>query len=458
MDELKDSQISKELQGLLSDKRQIESELSALPELKLDDAIRNGLAQGKRRTRQRARWRTSMQLGGALVCIFILLTGFIRVSPAFASIMKEIPGFSRFVELIDYDSSLKSALDNEFMQHVGVSAESNGYKATVESIMADRQRLIILYTVEGPGIDQNTDFVDYKLDNANGDPLEAGIRSSYYYQDPEDMKDGKLYDYLDVMLGSNQEMPEQIMFALKPGEEWLELPFSIDHEKFAHMKEQIDLNKTFEIAGQSFTINDILITPLQVTVHFESKTNHEIRANSFINMVLEDEQGRRYTSDGGFGTLDDGLFERNFQSGFFAKPKELTLRIEGLHLSEKGKTFVVNTDTMETLKSPLSNIRLVHAEEKEDHYEIKIEMQGLDNISSTVGYTFFEHKGSFRDAAGNSYDILDRSGTQMEWRSGEENVANYYYNIPKADYVQPLTFDVDQYPGYVEESISIRIK
>jgi len=445
-------------QELLNDKRKLEHDLMLMPEEPLDDAIRRGLEQGRKRAVRTKRKRISWQTAGAMLCIFMLLTGFIRVSPAFAKMMKDIPGFGKFVELIEYDQSLQSALNHEYMQPVGASAESNGYKMTVESIMADQQRLVILYTVEGPGIDENTDFIDYKVENSNGMNLEAAIGSSHYYRSEDEAVESKLYDYLDIMLSGTAKMPESIIFGVKPGDDWLEVELSIDHERFAEMSEHIVLDKTFEVGDQSFTIKDALITPLQVMINFESDPGNELRSNLFIDIALVDEKGRKYSSNMGFNTMD-AEFSRQFQSSYFERPKELTLMLEGLHMSDKGKIFVIDTDKKETLRTPLEGITLDSVKDAGDHYELKLKMSGLDDLSSTVGYTFFEHNGRFKDAAGNSYDILDRSGTQIEVTSSDgERVSNYYYNIPKADYVQPLTFEVIQYPGYVKEPISIRIK
>lgn len=49
----------------------------------------------------------------------------------------------------------------------------------------------------------------------------------------------------------------------------------------------------------------------------------------------------------------------------------------------------------------------------------------------------------------------DSSGTRSS-HMGEESLQ--YYTIPKADYKQPLTFEVYQYPGYVLEPFQVKIK
>jgi hypothetical protein len=174
-------------------------------------------------------------------------------------------------------------------------------------------------------------------------------------------------------------------------------------------------------------------------------------------MALVDEKGRRYTSKGGFGELDTEL-TFHFHSSYFKQPKKLTLVADGLYLSERNKTFVINTETGETVTAPDQRIGLDSIEKTADGIDLRIGMSNLDRTDAMLGYTFFEHKGTFKDAGGKTYPILDRSGVQIEWSASGATPAYYYYRIPKADYTQPLTFDVKQYPGYVLEPVSIPIK
>lgn len=453
-----ETDLEQSVPGMRNDRERVDRAMERLPEAALDEAIRRGLEQGRKRALLvRRRNRLSLTMSLSAMCVILLLTAFVRVSPAFAAMVRDIPGLSGFVELIEGDKSLLAALDNEFIQPVNVSVEKNGYKLTVDGIMADEGRLVILYSGEGPGVTDQSDIDNFKLLNGNGEQLVAGIYSSHFPSGDLENAGTTMHNYIDAIMGENTELPESIRFSVQLQGQWLEVQFSVEHDRFNGMREAIVVDKTFEIAGQHFTIKDAVITPLQVKLTVVSDPSNEKRSNNFINIALVDEKGRRYTSKGGFGELDTEM-TYYFQSSYFEQPEELTLVAEGLYLSERYKTFVINTETGETIAAPDQRIALDSTEQTADGIDLRIGMSNLDKTDAMLGYTLFEHKGTFKDAGGKTYPILDRSGVQIEWSASGDTPAYYYYRIPKAEYKQPLTFDVKQYPGYVMEPISIPIK
>lgn len=452
-----EADLEQSVPGMQNDKERVDRAMERLPEAALDAAIRRGLEQGRKRARRGRRNRLSLTMSLSALCMILLLTAFVRVSPAFAAVVRDIPGLSGFVELIEGDKSLLAALDNEFIQPVNVSVEKNGYKLTVDGIMADEGRLVILYSGEGPGVTDQSDIDNFKLLDENGEQVIAGIYSSHFPSGDIENAGTTMYNYMDAIMGEGIELPERICFSVQLQGQWLEVQFPVEHDRFNGMREAIVVDKTFEIAGQRFTIKDAVITPLQVKLSVVSDPSNEKHSNSFINIALVDEKGRQYTSKGGFGELDTEM-TYYFQSSYFEQPEELTLVAEGLHLSERNKTFVINTETGETIVTPDQRIALESKEQTADGIDLRIGMSGLDETEAVLGYTFFDHDSTFKDASGKTYSILDRSGVQIEWRTGSEESARYYYRIPKADYKQPLTFHVKQYPGYVLEPVSIPIK
>lgn len=443
-------------QALLKDKVDMEKEMDQVTEEALDGSIARGIELGKRRTVRRKRKRLSLGMCLAAVSIMFMLTAFVRVSPAFAEMMKEIPGLSGFVELIQGDKTLMSAINNDFIQPVNESVEKNGYKLTVDGIIADDQRLVIIYTAEGPGLNGDTGFLNYNLKTDDGGDVVAAIVSSHFPTNEKDKADAPIHDYLDILMSDGVPMPNGIQFGLMLGNEWLEIDIPIDHSQFAGMREEIELNQSFEVSGQRFMINKVIITPLQVSLMFEADANNDKRANHFINMALVDEKGRRYETSTGFGDLNP-LLTRHFKSSYFEKPKQLTFEADGMYLSENHLSLTIDTDKVETISSPNNKLQLVGKEQVAEGYDLTFELMKLDEIDMQLGYTLFKHQGTFKDTSGTIYPLLDRSGTAISWSASEDKVS-YFYRIPKADYKQPLTFDIEQFPGYVMEPIRIRIK
>ncbi|MGO4369400.1 DUF4179 domain-containing protein [Paenibacillus sp. 2TAB19] len=442
---------------LKNDRNYVECEMLSMEEDKLDAAIRHGLERGRRHTVTRSRRRISLKLGLSAVCILLLLTAFVRVSPSFAAIIKEIPGFTGFVELIEGDKTLVSALDNEFIQPMSLTDEKNGFKLTVNGVIADDNRLVILYTGEGPGITSETEIEDFKLLKENGEGVRGAIGFSQLRSDDKKDAGSVLYDYFDVSLQDGEVMPEKVDLNVKLKGQWLQLSVPIDHARFAGMREEIAVNEVIELNGQRLTVKSAVITPLQVRVIVEADPSNLLQTNGMIDAVLKDEKGRIYKWKTGMGDYHTEMVY-HFQSSYFSKPKKLTFKADGVYMSDRDRLFVINTETGQTSETPDNRITYNGKQEDGDGYVLQIDMANLDETEQKLGYTFLEHQGSFTDASGKTYNLLDKDGTQIKWSAGGLEPASYYYKIPIADYIQPLTFRVQQYPGYILKPISIAIK
>ncbi|MGO4111597.1 DUF4179 domain-containing protein [Paenibacillus sp. YAF4_2] len=444
------------------DKAQVNLLLGSASEDSFTSAIRTGVERARLQGRRRRRSRLTVQMAASAVIVLVLLTACIRVSPAFANLVREIPGLNGVVELIKGDNTLTSAMNHEFIQPVNVSDSKNGYTLTVDGVMADQQRIVIFYTAEGPNVSEDALTSDYKITDGNGEQLEAMIGSNYYsigQTESEKEEATSIHDMIDIMLGDGVEVPDIIKFNLKLGGKWHEVDIPIDHSRFEELREEITLNKEIEVGGQHFIIEKALVTPLQASVTIRREPDARIRANSFLKLALVDEKGRRWETKGGFGMLDDGTTTLTFQSNYFEKPKHLQLVADGLLLSPKGQKLVINTETGETLETPDEQIRLKSAKSTSKGINLVVEASHLDSVDIVYGYWLLEYKGMFHDQSGKSYPIEDYTGGST---TGDGSISKgmyeAYYTIPNKPYKQPLTFELYQYPGYVEEPVNVVIK
>ncbi|RJE82826.1 DUF4179 domain-containing protein [Paenibacillus sp. 1011MAR3C5] len=442
--------------------RQIQLDHESELEYRLDQALRNGHANGRRRSVTNRRKRISLQMGVAAVCLMLMLTAFVRISPAFAAIVKEIPGFGRFVELVSYDRSLMTALDHEYFQLVNQSDERNGYTFTVNGVLADSQRIVLLYTAEGPGItEENMTFLPYKLKDGSGEDLQAMSASSHFFRDATEKK-GVVQDYLDIRVTSGEAIPKVLSVMMQLGDEWLEVNVPIDHEKFADLEETFKVDETFEVAGQRITITEVSITPLQVTVDFKSPSSNSKQLIDLIDLRLVDERGRSYTSQTGIGDLDTTL-RKHFQVGSFNKAKSLTMVAKGVLMSDRNLKVVIDTEKELMISAPDERLSLSEVVKWDDAIDFNFEML-QDEIpgGGMRAYSLFKFDGTFRDASGQVYPLKygdSRNNNFTGIRASNDTIIGmYYYHIPNEDYVQPLTFDVYQYQGYVLQDISVPIK
>ncbi|GLX71319.1 DUF4179 domain-containing protein [Paenibacillus glycanilyticus] len=452
------------INSLQADKEKANQESGQVSEESMASAIRFGVEYGRQHSRNRKRSRVTIQMGVAAACVLVLLTACIRVSPAFAELMREVPGLNGVVELIKGDQTLENAMSHDFLQPVNKSVSDNGYTLSVEGIMADQQRLVIFYTREGPDVNDNISPIDYKITDSNGNELKGLISwgHSFIGKTESEIKDmTSVSDRMDITLSDGIVMPDVVTFSMKLGNEWLAMDIVVDHRRFEQLEEQITVNRTFEVGGQTFTLEKTLITPLQATVTIRREPDDNIRVNSFIRLALLDEKGRRWETKGGYGMLDEGTTTLTFQSNYFEKPKHLRLVADGLMLSPKGQKLVINTETGKTLETPDDRIQLANVQQTTEGIKLTIEVSRLKQLEENYGYWLFEYKGKFHDRSGTEYPLVEFDGAQSSSRGNADGTGGTYeayYNIPDKPYKQPLTFELYQYPGYVEQPVDVVIK
>lgn len=106
----------------------------------IDVYIHRGLAQGIK-VQKAGRFRKWSILAACFLLVIFLTS--VRVSPAVAAAIQRIPGLGYIVELINYDKGLQSAVENDFIQPLGLSDEHENVVFTVDGIIMDESSLVI---------------------------------------------------------------------------------------------------------------------------------------------------------------------------------------------------------------------------------------------------------------------------------------------------------------------------
>lgn len=96
--------------------RKAEYDTMPVPDTATSRAVQAGIQQASRKRKTRLRWLTSSISAAALILLF---TGCIRVSPAFASFVEQLPGMEGVVNLIRQDKGLMMAIDQSLLQKSG---------------------------------------------------------------------------------------------------------------------------------------------------------------------------------------------------------------------------------------------------------------------------------------------------------------------------------------------------
>ncbi|MBM7568064.1 DUF4179 domain-containing protein [Paenibacillus sacheonensis] len=420
----------------------------------LDEAVYRGLLQARRKGRLRTR-RAAAAMSAALVVV--LLLGMVRVSPAFAAAVAELPGLSGLVSLVAGDSGLEGAVRNDFVQPVNVSDSHDGVMITVNGIIADDTRLNILYTVKLPTAAKHVPFKKFDLfDAAAPDkPLPVTISfGSVPLENPTKEFQGRI----DVNLGEEADMPEHVridmkLFGYEGLADW-SIVIPVDKARFEGMKEVIPLEQAVTAEGQRMLFKQATIYPTSIAVDVEFDKANSKRVFWLSDLVLVTDTGEELRSQGSMNMSADRM-TLQFESSFFSKPKHLTLRGTRWMALDKSKLEMkLDLEKKEIVQAPDDKVRLVSAKKTGTGvYEITLAVKS-DSSVDRYGFTIVD--GPFRDAAGTVFNTGGYRTSSTEPDKDETNIT--FEVLLDKPYTNPLAFNIVNYPSWIEEPFEVKLK
>ncbi|WP_336775990.1 DUF4179 domain-containing protein [Paenibacillus sp. MMO-58] len=323
MDEYRDEQ-ARELPELEAMKEYMED--IPIPS-EIDAKIWSGIRAG----RQRRRRRVFSRVAAYTACLLLVVSvASVRFSPEVAAYVGEIPGLKPLVELIHYDKGLELAINNDFMQPIGLSNVQDGIKMTIDGIIADESRIIVFYTLENVdgqksvvnlqkvALPNNKDIsISHGFSAVNDDWKNIQGTIDFYPNDA-----GEFPDTLNLKLGINK-----VTETATKNTEW-NFSIPVDKAKFEGMKETYEINQTVRVEGQQITFGKMTVHPTRIELEVAYDAANTKKLFYFDDLRLEDEKGET------FGTISNGVTGSNisensqilyFQSNYFRKPEHLYL-------------------------------------------------------------------------------------------------------------------------------------
>ncbi|NIK69200.1 DUF4179 domain-containing protein [Paenibacillus sp. BK720] len=451
MDEYRDEQV-RELPELEAMKEYMED--IPIPS-EIDARIWSGIRAG----RQRRRRRVFSRVAAYTACLLLLVSvASVRFSPEVAAYVGEIPGLKPFVELIHYDKGLELAIDNDFMQPVGLSEEQDGIKVTIDGMIADESRIIVFYTLEN--VDGRKSVVNF-----NGARISNVEHISSSYGSGAFEEDWKIrQDTIEFQPEDGTRLPDTLELELKLNKvseaattdiEW-HFSVPVDKAKFEGMKETYDLNQTVAVEGQKITFGKMTVYPTRIGVEVNYDPANTKKLFYLDDLRLVDERGEAFSSimNGISGsTINENSQVLYFQSNYFKKPKHLYLRASSIRALDKDKLEVkVDLERKQLLARPDSQLTLKDiGTSSEDGQDILVfELKNNNPLDQDRMYSLFE--GAFKDAAGHSFE------SHMTGTSGNGADTEYQFYILKEKYQSPLTLHIQDYPTRIHGDIDIQIK
>lgn len=459
---------------------------------RMDDVIRAGILQAKERKR-RIRSRNRIRSAAAAVCGLALIACLftIRISPVFASMLRDIPGFEKFVGLIDRsnDRGLKLAADNDLVQPVGLSDEHDGGKFTVEGIIADQSRMVVFYELESDTVTKTLRISDARMKDAAGANLQYMI--SYGNGEISDEHGRSVVrGTVDVWLQDGGQWPDEVRLVVGESKEsgagtasdvpeptqnvdgpdsWAtnlhppsdtgvryQVTFPIDRKKFDSLVREYPIGQTIQIEGQRIVFERAVFSPLRIALYLDYPEDNSKRIFGPGDIRLVDEEGGEWQTTGATSSLD-GHPVIYFESNYFHRPKHLTIEGSWFRALDKSKLQVsIDTEKKQIVQAPDDRLELDNVVKSDTYTMIKLALKNIPK-DDNMGYSVLDSQ--FTDATGTVYQFGDEGrGRVSTYRVSNEWGTSYmFYYLSNRDYEQPLTFKITQYPAYIRTPYRVKI-
>lgn len=419
----------------------------------IDDYIRSGIRKGKKITRPPF-WRIGMVAASILLIIFLTT---IRVSPAFAHYVSTIPGMERIVELIRHNKGIMSAVENDYLQEVGITKEKDGVSLTIDAIIVDETQMLVFYTIESNNNHSTINLSNIKLTSQSGEKL--GEYGMTYGSHSEVRKGEKVSGELKVTYPDGMIIPEK--FNLETGINineveainGLNFPIEVDTRKFSAITKEILIDKAVEGGGQSIYFEKMEIHPTRIALFLEYDKSNTHEIFRFDDITLEDEKGNRWTSDGG-SSMDDNKIVMYFESNYFSEPQQLDLVFSSFTALPKNELeVVIDLENESFIKAPSDErLKKVWLEDgKKDvkgiYFQIEVDPKDHNYFFSLFDNNIVDASGTIHEYNTRTYSYID--GTNMF----EQGMI-----LDTDKMVNPITLKIVEYPARITEQIKVKIK
>ncbi|WP_404432530.1 DUF4179 domain-containing protein [Sutcliffiella horikoshii] len=419
----------------------------------IDVYIRSGIRKGEKATRPPS-WRIGMVAASILLIIFLTT---IRVSPAFANYVSTIPGMERIVELIRHNKGIMSAVENDYLQEVGITREEDGVSLTIDAIIVDETQMLVFYTIESDSNHSSINLSNIKLHSQSGEELvEYGMS---YSSHSEVRKGEKVSGELRVTYPDGMIVPEKFSFetGININEieviKGLDFPIDVDIDKFSAITKEFPIDRSVEAGGQSIYFEKMEIHPTRIALFLEYDKSNTHEIFRFDDIALEDEKGNRWISDGSSST-DDNRIVMYFESNYFSEPQQLDLVFSSFTALPKDELeVVVDLEEENIIKGPsdkrLKKVWLEDGEKdvKGIYFQIEVDPKDHNYFFSLFVSNIFDANGTVHEYSTRTYSNID--GTNLY----EQGMI-----VDTDKMVSPITLKIAEYPARITEEVKVKIK
>lgn len=423
------------------DNEQQQRYLELLESVPMESLQSNKQFTAYKQLKKRTRHKRLLQVVITAAILMIALISSIRVSPALAYTMAQIPVLKPLVEMIALDKGIKDIINNDYYEPINVSQTIDGKTLTITSVVADESGMIISYKLQSDEDLANITGINTEV-TQQGEQIYASVGTSWSAQQEGTFE---VENTIEVAASQGMDYSSQdfeITLSLREHPEIVfDIPFTLKNEVKASKKYPI--NKHLTVDGQGFTIHELIISPIRTELKMSIDSSNSKKILNFDDIRIYDEHheqwGKIRNGYSGFGNYEDKQFSIMLESNYFRIPKSITIEFREIEAIDKTDDIVlIDFDKKEIITQPKNiNIEL----EIKDNFEIEYKV---------LTYKKNEFKGVFNQLIDANGEIYYANST---WISENENhmVIGQRFDMDNVEKlpVNPVKLEIARYEQYL---------
>lgn len=412
----------------------------------------------------RRKWRLlGVPVGSLAVCftVFVLL---VNLFPTFAYACGGVPVLRELAKAVAWSPSLSAAVENQYVQPVGMSQTENGITATVEYVIVDQKQVNIFFTLEGE--------YDYlSADRLTLSPVQqCSILGADFRQPPGtllrftlDYGEGNVPDGFTMTFpvfgeyarenqapaASERSYEEEMLSPKEEPEQEILVEFTFDlhfDPTYTDQGEQISVQKDFALDGQTLTVTEAEVYPTHVRIHVIGAEENTAWLKG-LEFYLEDEDGNRYEAiSSGIVASGDTDTPANvsfrLESTYFSRSEHLTLHITGAEWLDKARERVEIDLKNQTAPWLPEGVTLREAKEYPDGWTLQFAVEkGIRKQPFSM--TFYDEDGQSYEMGSQGFSVSDEEDSTL--------------HIPLPDYHEDRVWLEAHYSRFTQEAVPVSI-
>lgn len=338
-----------EEKALLADAYQVKREKQQWNPADTTVAIQRGLAKGRTKRSGRTvhiKWITAVLVTALAAGWFLLgpLGSYGQEQATYTEPVTHWGVLEPFRGLLTSDmdrATITSTLNHGYVQLVDRTVTSGIYQFTVNAVMADENRITVLYTAK---TDARTGYV---LDNGNigGIHFSKDKHTIYGRNTIERNRNKPLPEQVNLQFQLSSVVPDVVEYSENGEKERkyqyskkMNLSFALDPKFSIPKTEILNVNRTFTVGGYEVMLSEVELSPLVTRVRFVFEPEQEIdyKMKLLISEVVQPleivtttKNGKqtKLSMVGGSGTEDGMMY--SFSSNLLDHPESMVLKLRG---------------------------------------------------------------------------------------------------------------------------------